>query len=121
MKSLRAGALGIALLAILGATGAHADGIAGRSRIQDGSYAAPTFVWNGLYVEAQSDTLLECSEFSLDGENFFDINLSGCAVVCYASATISSLVRPGCSVCLPTMRSATSMAASLLLLALRGD
>ncbi len=93
MKSLRVGALGIALLA-LGVTCANADGIAGRGRIQDGSYAAPDVrLERPLCGRTQSDTLSARSEFSLDVGNFFDINLSGAQSVCYASATISSSVR----------------------------
>ena len=78
MKSLRTGVLGIALLA-LGAAGAGAEGVAGRSdsSIKDAAYAAPTFVWNGLYVGGAVGYGVGGSEFSGEGVSFFDVNLKG--------------------------------------------
>jgi outer membrane immunogenic protein len=77
MKLLRTGALGFALLA-LGASGAIAEGAAGRGSIKDTPYAAPTFVWSGLYVGGAVGYGVGASEFSSSGAgNFLDVNLNG--------------------------------------------
>src|SRR5262245_27594767 len=77
MKILRTATLGIALLA-LGVTGANAGGPGERGSLKDVPYAAPTYVWTGLYVGGAVGYGMGGTEFSSAGAgNFADFNLGG--------------------------------------------